>query len=234
MEGAARGRNAVVEFTDYPTATACDRSPEYQSAEAIHAGSNFFDPGLASLHPSTDWCRIVMDIPAGARTERERGRLSPWGLEMAHTIKVNGRDRTLDVDGDMPLLWAIRDVIGLTGTKYGCGIAQCGACTVHVDGSPTRSCRMTVADAEGAEVVTIEGLKGGVAETVQAVWADLDVPQCGYCQSGQVMAAAALLAENSKPTDDDIDAALWGNLCRCATYQRIRAGVHEAARRLET
>ncbi len=152
---------------------------------------------------------------------------------MAHTININGQDQTLDVDGEMPLLWAVRDVVGLTGTKYGCGIAQCGACTVHVDGMPTRSCQMTVADAEGAEIVTIEGLKGGVAETVQTVWADLDVPQCGYCQSGQVMAAAALLAENPKPTDDDIDSALWGNLCRCATYQRIRAGVHEAARRLE-
>lgn len=152
---------------------------------------------------------------------------------MAYRINVNGEDRTLDVDGDMPLLWAIREFAGLTGTKYGCGIAQCGACTVHVDGEPTRSCQMTVEDAEGTAITTIEGLSGPVAETVQTVWADLDVPQCGYCQSGQVMAAVALLTENPKPSDEDIDGALYGNLCRCATYQRIRAGVHEAARRLE-
>ena len=139
----------------------------------------------------------------------------------------------LDVDGDMPLLWAIREFVGLTGTKYGCGIAQCGACTVHIDGEPTRSCQLTVEDAEGVAITTIEGLSGEVAKTVQTVWADLDVPQCGYCQSGQVMAAVALLTENPKPSDDDVDAALFGNLCRCATYQRIRAGVHEAARRLE-
>lgn len=152
---------------------------------------------------------------------------------MAYRINVNGEDRTLDVDGDMPLLWAVREFVGLTGTKYGCGIAQCGACTVHVDGDPTRSCQLTVADAEGMAITTIEGLSGTVAETVQTVWADLDVPQCGYCQSGQVMAAVALLSENPKPSDEDVNDALSGNLCRCATYQRIRAGVHEAARRLE-
>jgi len=152
---------------------------------------------------------------------------------MSFTLKVNGEARSLDVDGDMPLLWALRDVVGLTGTKYGCGIAQCGACTVHVDGAPTRSCQLSVSDAEGLEITTIEGVSGKVAETVQTVWADLDVPQCGYCQSGQVMAAVALLSENPKPSDEDIDSALSGNLCRCATYQRIRAGVHEAARRLE-
>lgn len=133
----------------------------------------------------------------------------------------------------MPLLWAIRDLAGLTGTKYGCGLAQCGACTVHVDGVPTRSCQLQVSDVEGSQITTIEGINGKVAETVQQVWADLDVPQCGYCQSGQVMAAVALLSENPKPTDADIDSALSGNLCRCATYQRIRAGIHEASKRME-
>ncbi len=152
---------------------------------------------------------------------------------MAFKLDINGEVHTLDVDADMPLLWAMRDVIGLTGTKFGCGLAQCGACTVHVDGVPTRSCQLPVSDAEGAAITTIEGVTGKVAETVQKVWADLDVPQCGYCQSGQVMAAVALLRENPKPTDEDINGALWGNLCRCATYHRIRAGIHEAAKRLE-
>ena len=133
----------------------------------------------------------------------------------------------------MPLLWAIRDLVGLTGTKFGCGQALCGACTVHLDGYPTRSCQTFIGDLEGVKITTIEGLDGKVAETVQQVWTDLDVPQCGYCQSGQVMAAVALLTETPKPSDEDIDAALDGNLCRCATYHRIRAGVHEAARRLE-
>ena len=133
----------------------------------------------------------------------------------------------------MPLLWAIRDLAGLTGTKFGCGLAQCGACTVHVDGSPVRSCQTLVGDVEGAEITTIEGIDDKVATTVQSVWTDLDVPQCGYCQSGQIMSAVALLRENRKPSDSDIDDAMSGNLCRCATYQRIRAGIHEAARRLE-
>lgn len=152
---------------------------------------------------------------------------------MAVKLNINSEERTLDVDGDMPLLWAIRDVVGLTGTKFGCGLAQCGACTVYVDGVPTRSCQFPVSYAQDVRITTIEGLSGKVAETVQTVWADLDVPQCGYCQSGQVMAAVALLNETPKPSDDDIDGALSGNLCRCATYHRIRAGVHEAARRLE-
>lgn len=146
---------------------------------------------------------------------------------------LNGEAQTLDVDPEMPLLWAIRDVVGLTGTKFGCGLAQCGACTVHIDGVPTRSCQTAISDIEGASITTIEGLSGKVGETVQAVWAELDVPQCGYCQSGQVMSAAALLSETPKPTDDDIDSAMSGNLCRCATYQRIRAAIHEAAHRLE-
>jgi isoquinoline 1-oxidoreductase alpha subunit len=146
---------------------------------------------------------------------------------------LNGEARSLDADPQMPLLWAIRDIVGLTGTKFGCGMAQCGACTVHIDGVATRSCQTMIGDIEGASITTIEGLAGKVGETVQAVWADLDVPQCGYCQSGQIMSATALLAETPKPNDDDIDAAMSGNLCRCATYQRIRAAIHEAAHRLE-
>ena len=146
---------------------------------------------------------------------------------------LNGEARTVDADPEMPLLWAIRDIIGLTGTKFGCGMAQCGACTVHIDGSPTRSCQTAVGDVEGMSIITIEGLSGKVGETVQTVWAELDVPQCGYCQSGQIMSAAALLKETPKPTDEEIDSAMSGNLCRCATYQRIRAAIHEAAHRLE-
>ncbi|MEP3112248.1 (2Fe-2S)-binding protein [Nisaea sp.] len=149
------------------------------------------------------------------------------------TLNLNGIEHQLDADADTPLLWAIRDHAGLTGTKFGCGLAQCGACTVHVDGVPARSCQTFLGDIEGAKVTTIEGVSGKVAETVQTVWAELDVPQCGYCQSGQIMSAAALLAETPKPTDDDIDAAMSGNLCRCATYQRIRAAIHVAADRLE-
>jgi len=148
-------------------------------------------------------------------------------------FNFNGEARTLDVDPEMPLLWAIRDVIGLTGTKFGCGIAMCGACTVQIDGAPSRSCQTRVGDVEGKAVTTIEGLTGKVGDTVQAVWAEFDVPQCGYCQSGQIMSAAALLTEKPKPTDDDINSAMRGNLCRCATYHRIRAAIHEAAHRLK-
>lgn len=148
-------------------------------------------------------------------------------------LNVNGVDHQIEADADMPLLWAIRDIIGLTGTKFGCGMAQCGACTVHVDGEPTRACQTFIGDLDGRKITTVEGLAGKVAATVQKVWADLDVPQCGYCQSGQVMAVTALLTANKKPTDADIDAAMSGNLCRCATYHRIRAGIHEAAKRLE-
>jgi len=148
-------------------------------------------------------------------------------------VTINGTDHMVDAEADMPLLWVIRDLVGLTGTKFGCGLAQCGACTIHLDGEPVRSCQTFVGDVEGKSITTIEGINGKVASTVQTVWADLDVPQCGYCQSGQVMAATALLTANKKPTDADIDAAMSGNLCRCATYHRIRAGVHEAAKRLE-
>ena len=150
------------------------------------------------------------------------------------TFKLNGVETKLDADPDMPLLWALREHAGLTGTKFGCGLAMCGACTVHLDGEPVRSCQTYLSDVEGAEVTTIEGVsENKVAATVQEVWTDMDVPQCGYCQSGQIMSAVALLAETPKPTDEDIDDAMHGNLCRCATYQRIRAAIHESARRLE-
>jgi isoquinoline 1-oxidoreductase alpha subunit len=149
------------------------------------------------------------------------------------TVNINGVNHEVDAEPDMPLLWAIRDVIGLTGTKFGCGMAQCGACTVHLDGQPVRSCQTALGDVGAAKITTIEGVAGKVAETVQTVWTEMDVPQCGYCQSGQIMSAVALLGENRKPSDGDIDAAMSGNLCRCATYARIRSAIHEAARRLE-
>lgn len=148
-------------------------------------------------------------------------------------LTVNGRAYEIDADPDMPLLWALRDLIGLTGTKFGCGAGQCGACTVHLDGQPVRACITPVSAVGGQGVVTIEGLSGQVADAVTTAWTALDVPQCGYCQSGQVMAAVALLGTTPKPTDADIDAAMDGNLCRCATYQRIRDGIHAASRTLE-
>ena len=148
------------------------------------------------------------------------------------TLSINGHARQLDVDPEMPLLWAIRDHVNLTGTKYGCGIAQCGACTVHIDGQPVRSCQTRVGDVADGKVTTIEGLNGRVAEAVQTAWRKLDVVQCGYCQSGQIMSAIGLLTDNPKPTDADIDNAMDGNICRCGTYQRIRAAIHEAARSL--
>ena len=145
------------------------------------------------------------------------------------TLNLNGRNTTLDVDGDMPLLWVLRDIVGLTGTKYGCGMALCGACTVHLEGSPVRSCVTPVSTASGKRVTTIEGLSPDNSHPVQRAWVELDVPQCGYCQSGQIMSAAALLAQTPQPSDADIDAAMAGNICRCGTYQRIRAAIHRAA-----
>jgi len=148
---------------------------------------------------------------------------------MAFTLKVNGKTATVDVPPDMPLLWVLRDVLDLKGTKFGCGIAQCGACTVHVKGTPTRSCSIPVSAAAGLEITTIEGLSADGKHPLQVAWQDLDVPQCGYCQAGQIMSAAALLAAKPKPTDADIDTAMSGNICRCATYTRIRAAIHKAA-----
>ena len=148
---------------------------------------------------------------------------------MSIKLTVNGASRELDVDADMPLLWAIRDHLELSGTKFGCGMALCGACTVHIDGQPTRSCVTPVAAAAGKSITTIEGLATPAGKAVQQAWIALDVPQCGYCQSGQIMSAAALLAGNPQPSDADIDAAMAGNICRCATYLRIRAAIKAAA-----
>lgn len=144
-------------------------------------------------------------------------------------LTVNGNVHQVDVEPDTPLLWVLRDTIGLTGTKYGCGIAMCGACTVHVDGKPTRSCRMPVSSVGEKKITTIEGLSNGNLTVVQKAWIEEDVVQCGYCQSGQVMAASALLAKNPNPSDADIDAAMKRNICRCGVYQRIRKAIHRAA-----
>ena len=152
---------------------------------------------------------------------------------MAISFTLNGKAATLDADPDMPLLWAIREVAGLHGTKFGCGVAQCGACTVHIEGQATRSCVTLLSAVGGKHVTTIEGIESKAAKAVQAAWVELQVPQCGYCQSGQIMSATALLEQNPKPSDADIDGAMSGNICRCATYVRIRAAIHAAAHRLE-
>jgi isoquinoline 1-oxidoreductase subunit alpha len=148
------------------------------------------------------------------------------------SLRINGASRTVAADDDIPLLWVLRDELRLTGTKFGCGIAQCGACTVHIDGRTARSCVTPAASLQGREIVTIEGVSGDVARAVQETWRRLDVAQCGYCQSGQIMSAIALLSEIRRPSDADIDAAMTGNVCRCATYVRIRAAIHEAAKTL--
>ncbi len=148
----------------------------------------------------------------------------------AFTLTVNGRRRTLDVPPDTPLLWVLRDTLGLTGTKFGCGMALCGACTVHLEGSPIRSCSTPVSAAAGKRVTTIEGLSSDRSHPIQQAWIAEDVPQCGYCQSGQIMSAAALLAKNPHPSDADIDVAMSGNICRCGTYLRIRRAIHRAAK----
>jgi isoquinoline 1-oxidoreductase alpha subunit len=152
---------------------------------------------------------------------------------MATSFQLNGTPATLDADPTMPLLWALREVAGLTGTKFGCGMALCGACTVHLDGTPIRSCITPLSSVDGKSVTTIEGLESKPAKAVQAAWVQLQVPQCGYCQSGQIMSATALLESNAAPTDSDIDGAMSGNICRCATYARIRAAIHEAAQAIK-
>jgi isoquinoline 1-oxidoreductase alpha subunit len=150
---------------------------------------------------------------------------------MAFTVNVNGTPRTVDVDADTPLLWVLRDVLGISGTKFGCGIALCGACTVHVDGVPVRSCVTPISTVGEKAVTTIEAVgETPIGKALQQAWLELDVVQCGYCQSGQIMSAAALLARTPKPTDDDIDQTMSGNVCRCGTYQRIRAAIHLAAK----
>ena len=149
------------------------------------------------------------------------------------SFHINGRAVTVDADDDTPLLWVIRDVVGLTGTKFGCGIGMCGACTVHVGGRPTRSCITPLSAVADQHVTTIEGIGSKAAKAVQAAWVDLQVPQCGYCQSGQIMSATALLEQNPKPNDADINDAMRGNICRCSTYPRIRAAIHAAAHAME-
>ncbi len=148
---------------------------------------------------------------------------------MSYSLRINGKRTTVEAPDDMPLLWVLRDVLGLKGTKYGCGASYCGACTVHVNGRPDRSCQLAIGDLDGAEITTVEGLSPDGTHAVQRAWVELDVPQCGYCQAGQLMAAAALLERKPHPTDADIDAAMDGNLCRCGTYIRIRAAIHRAA-----
>jgi isoquinoline 1-oxidoreductase alpha subunit len=151
------------------------------------------------------------------------------GVRVVITLKVNGKQLNADVDPTTPLLWVLRETLGLTGTKYGCGMAQCGACTVHLDGEAIRSCVKRVADTAGKEITTIEGLSPDLSHPLQKAWMEIDVPQCGYCQSGQSMSAAILLAENSAPTETDIDEGMSGNICRCGTYPRIRRAIHRAA-----
>src|ERR1700730_18867983 len=148
------------------------------------------------------------------------------------SLNINGRDVDLEVSPKMPLLWALRDFVGLTGTKYGCGRALCGACTVHIDGQAARSCSIMVGDAMGKKITTIEAVSGPVADAVKSAWQKLDVVQCGYCQSGQIMSAITLLSANKTPSNEDIRPGMEGNICRCGTYQRIRAAIHEAARAL--
>ncbi|MCY4168882.1 MAG: (2Fe-2S)-binding protein [Rhodobacter sp.] len=152
---------------------------------------------------------------------------------MPTSLNINGQTRTVNAPEGTPLLWVIRDELELTGTKFGCGVASCGACTVHVDGAPTRSCQTYIEDVEGSEIVTIEGVNSDVASAVHQAWNELNVVQCGYCQSGQIMSAIGLLSGNRTPTVDEIESYMWGNACRCATYQRIRAAVERASEILE-
>ena len=164
-----------------------------------------------------------------ARSYTHPGESFEWGNSMAIELTLNGTVYSLEAEPDMPLLWAIRDLAGMTGTKFGCGKALCGACTVHVDGQPVRSCSFPVSAAAGKSVTTIEGISTDGSHPVQVAWRELNVAQCGYCQSGQIMSAVALLEKTPNPTDQDIDLAMSGNICRCGTYTRIRAAIHKAA-----
>jgi isoquinoline 1-oxidoreductase subunit alpha len=174
------------------------------------------------------WTEGVFKSPSGGHQSGTGARRLPMTFE----VRVNGEVHTVDVDPDTPLLWVLRDTLGLTGTKFGCGITQCGACTVFLDDDPVRACALPVSELGDAEVTTIEGIAGPEAEAITRAWAARDVPQCGYCQSGQVMSAVALLRETPKPTDRDIDYAMRANICRCATYVRIRAAIKDAAQAL--
>jgi isoquinoline 1-oxidoreductase alpha subunit len=173
--------------------------------------------------------RTLRDWLRQAAARRASGKAD----NMTIKLTVNGRAESIDAQADTPLLWVLRDELGLTGTKFGCGVAQCGACTVFVNGAPRRSCVTPLSTIADAEVTTIEGVSDKVAKAVQAAWTAIDVPQCGYCQSGQIMSAIALLTEIDKPTDKDIDLAMTGNVCRCCTYQRIRAAIHDASKMME-
>lgn len=156
-------------------------------------------------------------------------RQAEWRFHMVIKLQINGKEETVDAGPGTPLLWVLRDHLKMTGTKFGCGVAQCGACTVHIDGEPTRSCVLPHDTLDGASITTIEGLEGGAADAIREAWIDLDVPQCGYCQSGQIMSASALIASNANPSDEDIDEAMSGNICRCATYMSIRRAIKKAA-----
>src|SRR5712671_6389968 len=175
---------------------------------------------------------ILAFPPEGSPSEHTENQ--PRRLEerqMAHTLTINGKARSVDVDEDTPTLWVLRDVLGMTGTKFGCGMALCGACTIHLDGKPVRSCITPISATAGKRITTIEAIGATAAgRKIQQAWIELDVPQCGYCQSGQIMSATALLAAKPNPTDTDIDAAMSGNICRCGTYVRIREGIKRAAR----
>src|SRR5215468_1560309 len=188
--------------------------------------------GLAGIGTDVKW-RVTRGPDGYPRMQALRASRATWSniceVAMAFTIKVNGTQHSIDVDGGTPLLWVLRDTLGLTGTKYGCGIAQCGACTVFLNGKPLRSCALPVSALGNGEITTIEGVRGREAAAIQRAWIARDVPQCGYCQSGQVMSAIALLKEVRRPTDRDIDLAMNGNICRCATYVRIRAAIKDAA-----
>jgi isoquinoline 1-oxidoreductase subunit alpha len=169
-------------------------------------------------------------LPGNALCSSDTSHLFNLEVAMSLTININGTPQSVDVDGDTPLLWVLRDVLGMTGTKFGCGLGLCGACTVHVDGAATRSCITTIESVGGKAITTIEAVgKTSPGKALQRAWLDLEVVQCGYCQPGQLMAAAALLANTPKPSDADIDGAMSGNVCRCGTYQRIRAAIHRAA-----